>query len=176
METERIVSNSGEPFKTKGAAALAARHKDMDFYDIVEHEGGFALVENNEKKAVKSATAPWKQAENPWVPDRFRVNKRSGFRNKFITPDNLEKRIDEGWKVADAKDYGIHREQDEGQVDGMVRRRGMILVEMPEELAKQRDEFFSNLTDKRSRDAREIARTAGNRLKSQGMDMDVEMD
>jgi len=103
------------------------------------------------KKEKKSPTKPWNAADNPWVPDIFKTSKKhKGFRPRFIEPNNLERRLNEGWAVADAREWVNEetlKKDEEGAIDTTLRRRGMILMEMPEELVEQRDAYFKHKTD-----------------------------
>ena len=43
-----------------------------------------------EKKKKKVSTAPWKNKH--WTRDRFTVNKRKGFRVRFVSQDNVDEK------------------------------------------------------------------------------------
>jgi len=105
----------------------------------------------------KPATTPWNAADNPWVPDIFKLKKKhQGFRPRFIDPDNIERRLNEGWIVADARhwvDEETLKKDEEGNIDTTLNRRGMLLMEMPEELALQREAYVNHKTDLQDVDA-----------------------
>ena len=94
---------------------------------------------------VKVSTRPWTSTENQWERDIFRIKPRTGWRPRFVDKGNVSRRRDEGWQVAKAADYNITNE--EGQLDTSVVRRGMILMEMKEEMAESREDYFSRKTD-----------------------------
>lgn len=98
-------------------------------------------------------TSPWKSTDNAWAPDRFKINRRPGWRPFFADKKNVTKKKEEGWRVANGADYGIEKE--EGQIDTAVHRGGSILMEMPEEFAKDREAYFRNITKVQSRSAKE---------------------
>jgi len=155
---------------------LCMAHKRMQ-------DGGKEVVSFYEepKEDVKPATAPWNAADNPWVPDIFKLKKKhAGFRPRFIEPDNMERRLNEGWAVADARnwvDEETLKKDEEGNVDTTLRRRGMILMEMPEELALQREAYVNHKTDLQDVDA--IKQQEYNKLKQQerqsGLDTGLQM-
>ena len=71
---------------------LCMAHKRMQ-------DGGKEVVSfyDEPKEDVKPATAPWNAADNPWVPDIFKLKKKhAGFRPRFIEPENLERKQNEG--------------------------------------------------------------------------------
>ena len=107
------------------------------------------LLATDEESSAVSATRPWEGQENPWARDKFKLKKiRKGFRAKFTALHKVEDRKFEGWAVAKGKQYG--------EEPGEITRPGLILMELPENLAKLRDEHFSNLNTKRSTDARKV--------------------
>ena len=107
------------------------------------------LLATDEESSAVSATRPWEGQENPWARDKFKLKKiRKGFRAKFTALHKVEDRKFEGWVIAKGKQYGEEL--------GEITRPGLILMELPENLAKLRDEHFSNLTTKRAIDARKV--------------------
>jgi len=114
----------------------------------------------------KPATKPWNADSNPWALDMLKLQrKRPGFRVKFVTRDNLQRRLDEGWKIAEKKYYGglsATLPGEESTEDSYVKRRELILMEMPEELARKRDEYIRHKTNLRSTTVNDIRRQVGN--------------
>lgn len=133
-----ILTGANEPFKKMGAAALAANSKKIKDYTIEPYKNGFAIIEKNEtvKDAAKAATtSPWDANENRWQEDIFRTGKRKpGFQIHWSIKDNVQSRLDEGYRCAIAKEWGSHSDS----VDGILRRRGMIAMELPDELYNRR--------------------------------------
>ena len=115
------------------------------------------------KEAIKKQpTRPWDADNNPWTLDLLKVmHKRKDFRLRWVNRDSVQKKQEQGWLVANKKDYGglgdavVGEESADGTV---IRRREMVLLEMPEELARQRDAFIRHKTDRRSADARSLAK------------------
>jgi hypothetical protein len=103
-------------------------------------------------------TRPWDASENNWHSDMFRLKtKRAGFRTRFVTPENVEKKEMQGWAVADATHYGgVKDEQikEGGPLNTRVTRRGLVLMELPEELAKKRDQHIENMNRRGEQDAK----------------------
>ena len=117
---------------------------------------------------VKPATTPWNDTDNPWSRDMLRLNKKhDGFRPKWAAKgEKLDRLLDIGWKIADIKDYGGTSAilGEEGQMDTTVNRREMILVEISEERAEQRTEFYAQKANKRLQDAKNMASTEANKI------------
>jgi hypothetical protein len=113
-------------------------------------EGLGESPESTEPK--KEATKPWNADGNPWSLDLLKLNKKHpGFRCKWVNPDNIRTRQDQGWKIANIKDYGGTTDTvpgEEGKIDTVVKRREMILMEIPEELARERDKFYHHKTNR----------------------------
>lgn len=133
-----ILTGANEPFKNMGAAALAANRKKIKDFTIEPYKNGFAIIEKNQtvKDAEKAATtSPWDANECPWKPDIFKTGKtKPGFKIHFSTQKNVQKRLDEGYKCARAEDWGSHSDGP----DGILRREGMVGMELPIELYNQR--------------------------------------
>jgi hypothetical protein len=66
-----------------------------------------------------------------------------------MDPMNIQKKLDEGWEIVRKGIDGRHESISEGtlmdgaQLDNTVRKRNLILMRMPEELAKSREEYFA---------------------------------
>lgn len=105
-----------------------------------------------------TATAPWKDP-SPWKRDTLRVvNRRPGYRVRWVDPRNFERNLEDGWTYAKRENYiGVHDRipGEEAQMDSKIRRRGMVLMEIPEEKALQRDEFYANLASKAEKSIKE---------------------
>lgn len=118
-------------------------------------------VINDEVKA-KTTTKPWNASENPWSLDMLSLlKKRPGYRARWTTAAGLQRKLDQGWTLANRKDYGgaaAVLPGEESKDGTIIKRRELILVEMSEEMCEARSEFFRKKTDKRSVDARQIAK------------------
>lgn len=99
-----------------------------------------------EKKKV--VTQPWRPANIIEVADKW---KKPGFRRHWTRLDQIDKKIAEGWtfvKVANPAEVSPEKTIIDGTpTDGTVRKRGLILMEMPEEMAQARADYYKNLTD-----------------------------
>jgi hypothetical protein len=134
-------------------------------------------IKEEEKKKV---TRPWDGDDNPWSLDMLRLKKKHpGFIPHFTTREDLQKKLDQGWKIADAKDYGgvtAVLPGEEAKDGSVVKRREMILIELPEELAQKRRDFIAWKTNERTKAATEMARTKANKVNEQiGGGLDFEM-
>jgi type 1 glutamine amidotransferase len=90
----------------------------------------------------KISTSPWKQRNNRWVPDITRLPKEHvGFRPYFANRAKVEKRLQMGWVIAKPSDYGL-------DIKGNQYITGdLILMELPEEYAKDREAYYEHLAE-----------------------------
>ena len=100
------------------------------------------------KSQTKGATRPWEKKHDgsrPWAVDYVRLNKKhAGFRPRWVRREKVELRKLNGWVIANPKDYGI---DPIGAVDGQpignfVQRNELILMEIPEAMAKERERWM----------------------------------
>ena len=165
------IENQGPPIPPETVAEKAISEQ-IEGKPIVS--GGETLKEVKKK----SATKPWNADHNPWTRSMLDVvgageRRRQGFRLRWVNKNNVEKKSYEGWHVANKKDYKGLKDViigEEGQMDSTIRRRELVLMEMPEEMAAQRDAYFEEKVRKRSADARYIAQRQANKLAQQGAD------
>jgi hypothetical protein len=108
-------------------------------------------VPTQAQKPSKPATTPWKEQHNPWKRDILRLKKKHpGFRPRWVDPRNFERNLEDGWTFAKNEDYGGLHDKiagEEKQIDSRIRRRGMVLMEIPEDLALQREAYYANRAD-----------------------------
>jgi hypothetical protein len=125
--------------------------------DVTIEEVEQRIIRTEKKK--HPVTTPWHADENPWALNRLRLRaKRPGYRVRFVRKDKVEIKEHQGWKIADKRDYGYTLQDKGDSPDGTtVVRRELILMELPEELALQRDAFMEHKTRMRSRTTAEIA-------------------
>ena len=110
------------------------------------------------KPEKKAPTSPWKMGESATHLDRLRLKKKhDGFRPRWVPRANIDRKRGEGWVVAQRKDYGIGKNHEEmGKTPGTDIVVGdMILMETPEQWAKDREAHIRNLTEKQTSDAGE---------------------
>lgn len=117
--------------------------------------------ENTEPKpkAKKTTSKPWN--DKRWVPDMFRLDmKRKGFHTRFVDKANVEKRIDEGWQIANIKDYiepekidKRQRDEEAGPFGTALTRKGMVLMELPDDLHKAKKAYLDAKADNQSVEA-----------------------
>lgn len=161
-----ILTAEGEPFKKIGAAALAANSKNITDYKIEPYKNGFAIIEKKEtvKEAAKAATtSPWDAHGSKWKPDIFRTPKQhQGFVLHFSTQENVQIRLDEGYVCAKAEDYGCHT--DSQSVDGVLRRSGMIGMEISEKEHKARLAYNAYMVATRSGNRKEDLMTNAQKI------------
>mgnify|MGYP003524885193 CR=1 FL=1 len=101
-----------------------------------------------EIKTNESAKMSGKPAKlsKPWQPPKTIecFNKKAGMRYKWCRKDILEKRRAEGWVVTSkldlgGKEIGVPHNL---SLDSTYQHRGLILCEMPEEMAESRNAYY----------------------------------
>jgi hypothetical protein len=118
--------------------------------------------EVNVKIEKKAPTSPWKMGENATHLDRLRLRKKhKDFRPRWVRNDTgeIERARAEGWVIAQRKDYGIGKNYSEmgGTPGTNIVVGDLILMETPEQWAKEREAHIRNLTEKQTSDAGEQA-------------------
>lgn len=107
----------------------------------------------------KKSNTPWLRDSNPFAQNHFRLRKlHKGFKERFVenTPDSINKHEDYGRVVAKCTDYGYEPTEKHGTA---IIRQGMILMEMPDELAEMRVEYIEEKTKKRTQGTQEQLRS-----------------
>jgi hypothetical protein len=99
-----------------------------------------------------------RRTEAKWSrPDLLRVeDKKQGRAYKWAREDNVDRLREEGWEVC--QDTGLRIDQVEGDgtsVDTTIRRRELVLMEMPEELAESRREHYRRKAEEQLQAIRE---------------------
>jgi len=83
-------------------------------------------------------------ASEPWRPALLlQVKPIPGFRLHWARQDELDRVLAEGWTPVKGKDLTERTTIDGTQMDSNILKRELILVKMPEELAKQRDAYYA---------------------------------
>ena len=118
----------------------------------------------------EKTTSPWSQSS--WVPDRLKTpTQHNGWRLKFVRRDNIQRHIDLGFIMANKSDWGYAETGLDCNVDSKIRVGDLIGMEIKEAMAKERQAFFSNLTDQRSLTAADIARDAASNIEGEEADL-----
>lgn len=89
-------------------------------------------------------TTPWKPAQV------LQSTQRSGFRRRWTHTDKIEKRLQEGWIFVESKSNTVAPQftlLDGTQFTNIVRKRNLVLMEIPEETALQIEEYYRNIGD-----------------------------
>lgn len=87
----------------------------------------------------------------PWTPARIlSMPAKPGFRRKWVREDLTERFEAEGWAFVEDRKKVLNTPKT--IVDGVplstaVRKRELVLMEIPEAVAKQREAYFKSLTD-----------------------------
>jgi len=151
-----ICAEMGEPLKSH--MSIVPDEIEVEIRERFKDE-----IAKQEPKPKKQMTSPWNQSDNPWSIDMLKLpKKKPGFHAKFSTEENMTKRLQEGWVIADKKDWGVPTAQlpgEESKGGTVIRRRELVLIEITDELYQKRKEFMDYKTNKRAQDARNIAKS-----------------
>ena len=120
----------------------------------------------NDKKVKKSSRASTTRAktEKPkvWTPPSSldAPPAPDGYRHRWIRAEsmgfddtkNMSNRMRSGWDLVRADEYPEHDypSVNEGRYAGVIGVGGLVLARIPEELAKQREEYFNQLNSDRN--------------------------
>jgi hypothetical protein len=118
-----------------------------------------AEIRQDSATPVKKSTRPWEQ--KGWVPDVFRLEKKhEGFHPRFVTEEKVDARLDEGWQMAEIKDYVDNPEVikrqgvvEEGKDGTRMKRKGMRLMELPDELMEGKRNWLKHKVERQTVDA-----------------------
>ena len=181
-QEEFLNQGADEASVTETTTAEPAQAREPDPVNDIAVEVGISPEEPAEDRPIqqREATKPWNAEDNPWSLDLLRLqNYRPGFRCRFTTAEKLETKLMQGWTVADKRHYGglfkTNIPGESGEMDTRVRRRELILIETPDEMAKARRKFFEHKTDSRSKSAMELLAGKNAALKAQGIDPQLEV-
>lgn len=129
------------------------------------------MTDNDEKEWNDLADAignlPKKKGRRSWKPASLlpQYKKTPGFRQRYVSKDeaNIKKKLAEGWEfviddeqepktVGDISGREVHdigTIEDGKPLSSTIDHRELVLMHLPEELAKQRDEYYKNVVKKR---------------------------
>lgn len=80
--------------------------------------------------------------------------KDPNFRYRFINPENIERRLDEGWVFVDgeeSKKLKPNKPTMDGlssSTDSKIKIGGAYLMKIPKKIAEQRDEYFRSFNER----------------------------
>ncbi len=110
----------------------------------------------------KRGRPPKKKGRSSWKPASMLtvVDKPEGYRTRWVSKDslNMQRKKAEGWLMANEINgtEATHEHPDkmgDGRPLTSVKEyRDMVLMVLPEEIAKERDEYFREKTDKQTAD------------------------
>jgi hypothetical protein len=163
-----IKKKDGTPFSNKNMAKATATRKDLEEYNLIEVEGGWAIEvpgeDPKEEVIVKEIMGESKVYTGKWegwtpasllnIPEEYK-DPRFTYRWCDTGKDgNITKKISEGWEVdreiskkrgsSFSANSQTEREfKDNTQPEGSVTKlRELILMRMPRSLAEQRNKFY----------------------------------
>ena len=175
-----IYDTDNKPFKTEGDASYKRRQANIKGKVVKHGEGGYvieSIEENNTEntniteatqevaqKPKHRVTAPWKPASRIDIPEELKI---PGFRYRAcntMQTGNIQKKLSEGWivdKELSKKMEHVATIDDGKKLDGTTRFRELIVMRMPEEVAKQRDEYYAKRTNDPKKQAKDELRKYG---------------
>ena len=117
----------------------------------------------NDTKTTSRANQTRSKSERPkvWVPPSSldAPPAPKGFRHRWIRAEsvgfddtkNISGKLRSGWELVRADEYedSDHPVVKDGKYAGVIGVGGLLLARIPEELAKQRDEYFKKQTEAR---------------------------
>jgi|TARA_R100000231_G_scaffold134093_1_gene107386 hypothetical protein len=117
----------------------------------------------NDKKTTSRANQTRSKSERPkvWVPPSSldAPPAPKGFRHRWIRAEsvgfddtkNISGKLRSGWELVRADEYenSDYPVVKDGKYAGVIGVGGLLLARIPEELAKQRDEYFKKQTEAR---------------------------
>lgn len=118
------------------------------------------IQEQNAYKASNATDGTKKKGNRGWVRHNLLdvFNKEPGFRYRIASndPRKVHQRLQEGWEVvSDLNSNSFQgdtgRINDGANLTSILEGHDYIVMRIPEELAKDRDEYFNNITDQRTK-------------------------
>jgi hypothetical protein len=110
--------------------------------------------EGASQETAKAATTPWKPAKMLYIPEEF---KDSRFVYRFVNTKrdgNELKKQQEGWEYDIelskklVRHFGETRKLEDGTpIDNVYRIRELVVMRMPKEIAKARNEYYAQRGD-----------------------------
>ena len=107
---------------------------------------------------MKKPGRPKKKGKKTWAPAAMLgvVDRKPGFRHRWVNKDpmNLQRKQAEGWIMADSTTGSEHEHP--GQVEdgkpltSITEYRELVLMAVPEDIAKSRDDYFREKTEKQT--------------------------
>ena len=106
------------------------------------------------KVKSQAATVKPKAADKPWTPPSYldTPNAPEGFRHRwvrveilgFVDTKNIQGRLRSGYELVRADEYpgDDYAVIPDGKYKGIIGHGGLVLTRVPEEIARQRSEYF----------------------------------
>lgn len=174
-----IFDKDNQPFKTDGDASYMKRQSGIKGKVVKHGEGGYVIQTDEEinidngntdttpevvQKPKHRVSAPWKPASRIDIPEELKI---PGFRYRScntMQTGNIQKKLAEGWivdKELSKKMEHVATVDDGKKLDGTTRFRELIVMRMPEEMAKSRDEYYAKRTIDPKRQAKDELKKVG---------------
>ncbi len=101
--------------------------------------------ETREKQAVRKPWAPPSMLEAPPAPDGFRHRWIRAETRGFDDTKNISAKMREGWELVRKDEYPDFESPvvESGKYQGVFGVGGLLLARLPEETAKERNDYFS---------------------------------
>lgn len=84
-----------------------------------------------------------------WTPpDKLKIRRTPGWAPRWIRKAEVEHRIVEGWRVVNRP---VRKDGESGPVDQAIHYRGLILMEIPQHMADERNAYYRGLHQRKLR-------------------------
>jgi len=127
-----------------------------------------AVTAANEAREDEETPVEKKQATKPWAENHWKRNmlglkkKRKGMWTRWVSPENIQRYLDEGYTFAKTKDY-VKADAIIGEAEGLdsqVKRRELTLMECPEKWHDEKKAYEREMVKLRtSRTTDEVTQT-----------------
>ena len=134
------------------------------------------------KVKSQAATVKPKAADKPWTPPSYldTPNAPAGFRHRWVRVEilgyvdtkNIQGRLRSGYELVRADEYpeDDYATMPDGKYKGIIGHGGLVLTRVPEEIARQRADYFKRLSSE------QIEAVDNDLMKEQHKSMPIEID
>lgn len=101
----------------------------------------------------KKSTKPWEEKSRRWTPDIYKLaTDHKGFHARFVDVNKVSRRLHEGYVIANGADWG--------EEEGKYQIKDSVLMELPLELVKERQDYMEEKINRGRRTAADLAKEA----------------
>ena len=128
--------------------------------------------QTREKTLRKKVWTPPSYLDTPNAPDGFRHRWVRVEILGYVDTKNIQGRLRSGYELVRADEYpeGDYAAMPDGKYKGMIGYGGLVLTRVPEEIARQRSQYFARLANE------QIEAVDNDLMKEQHKSMPIEID